>query len=208
MNETEQTAFWRGEFGDSYVGRNELTAQTMRASRAKWARILQSVPASHPRSILEVGANVGINLAALSELTAAELHGVEPNSSARAVLTKRSFMMPGHIHDALGDKLPYGDGEIDMVFTSGVLIHVAPERLEATCREMHRVAKRYVACVEYFADQPTEMVYRGHQGKLFKRDFGGYWWELFPALSLVDYGFFWRRATGLDNLTWWLFEKN
>ena len=42
---------------------------------------------------------------------------------------------------------------------------------------------------------------------LFKRDFGGHWMDLYPDLRLVGNGFFWRRSTGLDNITWWLFEK-
>jgi spore coat polysaccharide biosynthesis protein SpsF len=31
--------------------------------------------------------------------------------------------------------------------------------------------------------------------------------DRFPDLQLVDYGFFWKRATGLDDATWWLFRK-
>lgn len=35
-----------------------------------------------------------------------------------------------------------------------------------------------------------------------------FFWIFFANyLQLVDYGFFWRRATGLDNLTWWLVDK-
>lgn len=49
--------------------------------------------------------------------------------------------------------------------------------------------------------------YRGHDDRLFKRDFGGYWLDHFSDLWTVAYGFAWKRITGLDNLTWWLFEK-
>ena len=48
---------------------------------------------------------------------------------------------------------------------------------------------------------------RRRTGLLFKRDFGALWMDRFHGLRIVDYGFFWKRATGLDNLTWWLFEK-
>ena len=99
------------------------------------------------------------------------------------------------------------DGSIDLVFTSGVLIHVAPEFLEVAYREMYRVARRYLLTIEYFSAEPETKTYRGEDGLLFKRDFGSLWLDLFPPLILVDYGFFWKRATGLDNLTWWLFAK-
>ncbi len=42
---------------------------------------------------------------------------------------------------------------------------------------------------------------------LLKRDLAVFWMSQHPGLSLVDYGFFWKRASGLDNLTWWLFRK-
>jgi hypothetical protein len=94
-----------------------------------------------------------------------------------------------------------------MVFTSGVLIHIHPDHLLPSCSEMFRVAGRYIVCVEYFSDHAEGIQYRGNANVLFKRDFGGFWLDHFDQLALVDYGFFWRRVTGLDNLTWWLFEK-
>ena len=72
---------------------------------------------------------------------------------------------------------------------------------------MYRVSNRYIVCIEYFSDKPEEIEYRGQSGMLWKRDFGSFWMEQHPDLKLLDYGFFWRRATGLDNLTWWLWEK-
>ena len=58
-----------------------------------------------------------------------------------------------------------------------------------------------------FSDKPVETPYRDHSDVLFKRDFGGFWLDNFPHLRVVSYGFAWKRVTGLDNLTWWLFEK-
>ena len=71
----------------------------------------------------------------------------------------------------------------------------------------YRVTRRYIVCIEYFSDKPEEIPYRGHDGVLFKRDFGGFWIDNFPDLETRDYGFVWKRVTGLDNLTWWVFEK-
>jgi hypothetical protein len=110
--------------------------------------------------------------------------------------------------DGLGDAIPLPDKAIDMVFTSGVLIHIHPDNLLVTCAEIHRVSRRYIACIEYFSDKPEETTYRGNSDVLFKRDFGGYWADNFPDLRLLGYGFAWKRYSGLDNLTWWLFEKD
>ena len=76
----------------------------------------------------------------------------------------------------------------------------------AACHEIYRCVE-FIVCIEYFSAQPQEIVYRGVSEVLFKRDYGGFWVDQFPDLRLIDYGFLWQRATGLDNLTWWLFEK-
>ena len=195
---------WRGDFGDAYLGRNDADGV---GRTAMWERILQPLADDPPRSILEVGANIGLNLRALAGLTGARLIALEPHAGARARLIDDGVVSPGDAHDGCAAAIPLADGAVDMAFTSGVLIHIAPPDLEASCAEIHRVARRYIACAEYFSDAPEAVPYRGRDGLLFKRDFGDFWMDRFADLRLMDYGFFWRRATGLDNLTWWLFEK-
>jgi len=61
------------------------------------------------------------------------------------------------------------------------------------------------------AEKPSvvELVYRGHAGRLFKRDFAGEMLDMFPGLTLRDYGFAWHRDPGCpqDDLTWFLLER-
>jgi hypothetical protein len=112
--------------------------------------------------------------------------------------------------DALGgmaQSIALPDGAADLAFTSGVLIHIHPDHLAAAIEEIHRCAARWIVCIEYFSDKAEEIAYRGHGERLFKRDFGGLWLDRFPGLRVAAYGFAWKRVTGLDNLTWWLFEK-
>ena len=172
-----------------------------------WHRVLRPISASLPASCLEIGANVGINLRALQRLHSIEIYALEPNASAREILARDHVAPADRVLDGTAERIDLADGSIDLVFTSGVLIHVAPEFLEVAYREMYRVARRYLLTIEYFSAEPETKTYRGESGLLFKRDFGSLWLDLFPPLILVDYGFFWKRATGLDNLTWWLFAK-
>jgi len=205
--ETPQLAAWQGAFGDAYVDRNAAEPAMLHARTRMWARILEPLAAAPPASIAEVGANIGLNLRALQRLTGARLTAVEPNRKARERMVADGVVPAAQAIGGIAAAIPLPDGAVDMAFTSGVLIHIAPDDLAASCREIHRIARRYVACVEYFADAPQEIPYRGHAGLLFKRDFGSFWLKGFPDLALVDYGFFWKPATGLDNLTWWLFRK-
>lgn len=205
--DSDQLALWRGSFGDAYADRNQLSPELMRGRIGMWSEILGRIPSARPASILEVGANIGNNLRVLGLLTEAQMWAVEPSDTARARLVADGVVPAERALDGAAEKLPLGDGAVDLALTCGVLIHVHPDRLEAACREIHRVARRYIVCAEYFSVHPEAIDYRGHQGYLFKRDFGGLWLDLFPDLETLGYGFSWKRLTGNDNLTWWLFRK-
>ena len=198
---------WKGKFGDDYLMRNRATEETVGNAARAFTEILSHVNDSPPASILEVGANIGINLRALAGITDAELFAVEPNASAHEQLVADKVVPQDRLFDAVATKLPLEDGAVDLAFTSGVLIHVLPEDLETAYGEIHRVAARYVLSIEYFSPRPVSISYRGHDGLLFKCDFGGLWLDLFPGLNPVANGFFWSRTTGLDDLNWWLFRK-
>jgi pseudaminic acid biosynthesis-associated methylase len=205
---TKQESLWRGEFGDAYNIRNAVTDQRLAALTTNWARILNASIGAPPRSILEVGANIGLNLRALRRLTDAEFFALEPNAEAREVLVRDGVVPPERALDGIASSIGLPDAGVELAFTSGVLIHIHPRDLAASCREIHRVTRRYLVCIEYFSDKEEEIPYREHREALFKRDFGGFYLDLFPDLRVLDYGFAWKRLTGLDNLTWWLFEKD
>jgi pseudaminic acid biosynthesis-associated methylase len=207
MTDSHQLAHWRGDFGNAYVDRNPADEDRLRASTAMWSKILGVMAGDPPQSILEIGANVGANLLALGRLTGATLHGLEPNEKAREALISRKVLPADKVHAGAGQAIPLPDSSVDMAFTCGVMIHIAPSDLTAVMAEMHRVSRKYLVCIEYFADQPEEKTYRGHAGLLFKRDFGGEWLDRHPDLVTVDYGFNWKRIMGLDNTTWWVFRK-
>jgi spore coat polysaccharide biosynthesis protein SpsF len=204
---TRQVEFWRGDFGDGYTDRNLATREQLASRIAMWSDILKPTTGAPPASILEVGANLGINLRALRALTGARFYAAEPNERARATLIRDGVAEERDTRASLAQSIDFPDRIADLVFTSGVLIHIHPDHLLTAMREIHRCAARYVGCIEYFSDKPEEIPYRGHTGLLFKRDFGGYWLDNFADLQVLATGFAWKRTTGLDNLTWWLFEK-
>ena len=203
----EQLASWTGAFGDAYIERNAATRRTLGLALKKWSNILLQFRDVKLNSILEVGSNIGLNLRALKLLTEAELYAVEPNKKAVEVLVADNVLPASHVLLADACNIPHKNDSFDLVFTSGVLIHISPENLSVAYREIHRVSSRFILSIEYFSEHPAEIPYRGHSNLLFKRDFGLLWKETFPELAIRGSGFFWRPETGLDNLTWWLFEK-
>ncbi len=204
----KQEQLWRTEFGDAYVDRNVVSDAHLANLTRNWTRVLESTQGRAPKTIFEGGANIGLNLRALRRLTDARFIALEPNAKARQRLVDDKIVEPGDVMDGLLNKIPLPDASVDLSFTSGVLIHVPPKDLLPSISEIVRVSRRYVVCIEYFSDKPEEIPYRGQTEALFKRDFGSFYLESFPQLRVLDYGFAWKAMTGLDNLTWQLFEKD
>jgi pseudaminic acid biosynthesis-associated methylase len=204
---SQVSRFWASDFGNEYTARNAATEYAVHTRVRGLAAIWDSMRGDLPASVLECGCNVGLNLRALRRFTGADLYAVEPNAKARSVVVADSVLPPERIHNATVERLPFPDGAMDLVFTAGVLIHVPPEHLSRACREVHRVAHKYVMALEYFSKEPETIAYRGHDNLLFKRDFGGFYLDHFSDLIPVAEGFLWQRTTGYDDVTWWLFRK-
>lgn len=199
---TEQEKFWAGDFGDEYTRRNRGEA-VVAANTVFFARILSRLP--RLASVVELGANIGMNLVALRRLLPeARLAAVEINESAARELRR----IEG-VEVTVGSLFDFAPASpADLAFIKGVLIHIAPERLPDAYAALYRSSARFVCLAEYYNPSPVEVPYRGHAGKLFKRDFAGEMLDRYPDLHLVDYGFVWRRDVfAQDDLTWFLLEK-
>jgi pseudaminic acid biosynthesis-associated methylase len=83
-------------------------------------------------------------------------------------------------------KIPFRDTSFDLVFTSGLLIHIAPQDLPVAMNEIHRCAKDWIWGLEYYAPEMTEVLYRGHSGLLWKTDYARLYMESFHDLELVS----------------------
>ena len=200
---TEQETFWSGEFGDEYILRNQ--SPVLEASNTMaFAHMLRRTQGVN--SILELGANVGMNMRAIRHLMpSVSLSGVEINETACNQL-KKIQGVNAHHSDIAGFT---SATHYDLVFTKGVLIHIQPEQLPAVYRNMIALSKRWVMICEYYNPAPVAIPYRGHSNKLFKRDFCGEMMDSDPSLSLVDYGFLYHRdqLAPQDDMTWFLLEK-
>ena len=200
---TEQERFWQGEFGDQYVDRNEGELPVAWAV-AFFVQALRS--AGRLDSVLELGTNRGLNLQALAQLfPRAQLHGVELNAKACEIAQSLNVatVWQGSLFD-----YPVSQN-VDLSFTKGVLIHLPPELLPQAYAKLYEASSRYVLIAEYYNPAPVEIGYRGHSGKLFKRDFAGEMLDLYADLQLVDYGFVYHRDANFpaDDLNWFLLEK-
>ena len=201
MHTTEQERFWAGEFGTEYLARNAGEA-LIAANTALFARILAHT--HRVESVLELGANIGLNLMALRALLPdARLEGVEINKTAFDVLTKIPRV---HAHHA--SLFGFRCDPVDFAFTKGVLIHIDPQKIDEAYDVLYNTSRRYLCVAEYYNPTPIEIPYRGHGERLFKRDWCADLSQRFRDLRLIDYGFVYHGDTfALDDITWFLMEK-
>jgi spore coat polysaccharide biosynthesis protein SpsF len=198
---TQQEKFWLENFGNQYIDRNGKSKN----------RILQIGNALKKNKVkiasaLELGCNVGYNLDALKKIyNKIDLNGVEINLKAYKKVKKK--------YNCYNESILNFDTSLkyDLVFTSGVLIHVNPKYLNKVYEKIYNFSKKYIYIQEYFNPVPIEVKYRGHKGKLFKRDFAKEIKFKYKNLKIIDYGFFWKEDPifkgNCDNSNWFLFKK-
>jgi len=190
LPDTEQIRTWNGDFGREYTDRNTFTpAQLDELYQRNYGitrsainrRFLESIP--RDARILEVGCNVGNQLLILQSMGFTNLYGIETQDYA---LQRAQGRLPAAVlRQASALAIPYAGRFFDLVFTSGVLIHIAPADLPLALGEIRRCAKHWIWGFEYYAPQMTEVAYRGHGALLWKTDYARLYAEQFPELELV-----------------------
>ena len=204
MNRSSQESFWAGSFGDDYSLRNKEEG-IIASNIALFSRILART--NKVNSIIEFGANIGLNLIAINKLLPkADLTAVEINESACKSLEDLGFVKV-YCQSIFEFEV---DQKRDFTFSKGVLIHINPSLLKKAYEILYHASKRYICICEYYNPTPLEVTYRGYEGKLFKRDFSGEMMGIFQDLKLIDYGFVYHRDPCFpqDDITWFLMEKD
>lgn len=193
--------FWAGDFGDEYINRNN----SERLAKSNWCMFSDALhkTGGDINNMIELGANIGLNIEAIKR--------IYPHIKAAAVeINEKAFTQLLKIADVAYNCNLFDSriqGQYDLAFTKGVLIHIHPDDLQAAYKRLFDLSNRYVLVCEYYDPKPCEIEYRGEKGKLWKRDFAGEMMNKYP-LKLVDYGFVYHRDKyPLDDITWFLMEK-
>jgi spore coat polysaccharide biosynthesis protein SpsF len=201
---TEQEAFWAGAFGDEYINRNK-SEEYLASNLNFFSKAFNQI--GRPNSLIEFGANVGMNLRAIKMLfPKIDLFGIEINKTASEELATylgKDNFFNGSIFDYQPNK------KFDVSLIKGVLIHINPDMLDEVYSKLYKSSNKYILICEYYNPSPVAINYRGHNDRLFKRDFAGEMLEKFSDLKLVDYGFCYKRDKSFpqDDITWFLLEK-
>ncbi len=190
MKETEQIRIWKSRFGKDYTLRNPLNRKEMdklylQNYNLTRTKLNEEFVGNLDRSfkILEVGTNVGTQLTFLQKMGFAHLYGIEVNREAINIsrsVTKNMDIVLGSALD-----IPFKDNYFDLVFTSGLLIHISPSDIKKVMKEIYRCTKKYIWGLEYYSDSYTEIEYREKENMLWKANFPKLYLNLFSNLKLV-----------------------
>lgn len=201
---TEQEKFWAEEFGNEYTVRNnreEYLTSDINFFTKVFSRI------GKPISLIEFGANIGLNLKAVKILfPTTDLFGIEINKSAAEELSKvigKENIFNGSIFDYEPSRT------YETALIKGVLIHINPDMLDKVYEKLYQASSKYIIINEYYNPTPVSVQYRGHSERLYKRDFAGEMLDKYSDLKLIDYGFCYKRdrAFPVDDGTWFILEK-
>lgn len=187
---TVQVSRWSGEFGRAYTERNllspaqvdELYARNYGHTRSDLnQRFLMSLP--HSARILEIGCNAGNQLALLRDMGFHNLCGIEVQDYALEFARSR---LPGlDLRQGTAFDTGFSSGGFDLVFTSGVLIHISPDDLPRAMKEIYRCSSEYIWGFEYFSPSTQEVSYRGNNDLLWKADYPNLYLQMFDDLEII-----------------------
>ncbi|QHT68817.1 methyltransferase domain-containing protein [Rhodocytophaga rosea] len=190
MTANKQIDFWKGEFGQEYTLRNSRSQQEWDQFHLDtWGitkiDMYQKFIGDLPKDarILEVGSNTGMQLAGLRRMGFTQLYGIEIQPDA--VELSKQYTHHTNIIVGSGLDIPFKDNYFDLVFTSGVLIHISPDNLPIVMKEMVRCSRRYILGFEYYAAYVQSINYRGNEGFLWKADYAGLFRKTEPTLKEV-----------------------
>jgi spore coat polysaccharide biosynthesis protein SpsF len=201
---TAQEEFWAAEFGSEYIKRND-SSELLASNLNFFSNAMKRM--DKISSCIEFGANIGMNLKALKLLhPAISLNAIEINKTAADHLGKvigETNVFNGSIFDYPVSK------QFDMALIKGVLIHINPDMLSTVYEKLYSASCKYILMCEYYNPFPVTINYRGHEDRLFKRDFAGEMLEKYSDVKLIDYGFSYKRDAVFpqDDITWFLMEK-
>lgn len=149
-----------------------------------------------PKNILEVGCGFGRNLKFLIDrgVASKKLTGVD--FSKNLLGKAKVFLKNDKIILKLADakNLPFKEGEFDLVFTHGLLMHVPPKQVKRALGEIVRVSKKWLILIEETREKPGKINYF-----TFIHDYEGLIKEF--GLKIVE------ETHDVLNLVWYLLKK-
>ncbi|PIU41827.1 MAG: methyltransferase type 11 [Candidatus Omnitrophica bacterium CG07_land_8_20_14_0_80_42_15] len=208
---TVQLKKWKNKVGKEYTDRNSISLNDLEKlyksnfgiTRTELNKLFLGRMGRAIR-ILEVGCNIGNQLLCLQKMGFKNLYGIEPQDYAVEISKKRTKgvnIIKGDVFD-----MPFKDNYFDLIFTSGVLIHISRKHITKAIKEIYRCSRKYIWGYEYYSKKRREIPFRGKRNFLWKANFIEIYTDIFPDLKLIKVKYL--KYLKNDNMdTMFLFKK-
>jgi len=188
---TPEMKCWMGKFGAEYTDRNTLSLDELDKfylknygiSRTALNKEFLKDTLVKSSRVLEIGSNIANQLLMLQRMGFNNLYRIELQSYAVELSKQRTNKINLIQGSALN--IPFKDAFFDLVFTSGLLIHINPKNIKEALKEIYRCTKNYIWGFEYWSDDYSAVTYRGNKELLWKTDFAKLYLETFDDLVIV-----------------------
>lgn len=200
-NSNHQLNYWKNN--QAYINRNKKFDDKLGSK--VWYDLLKNKKIN---TILECGANIGRNLKQINlAFPNKKLSFIEINKKAYEICLSNKNISSS-FNESI-EKCKINSNEYDLVFTSGVLIHINKKNLNKVINNITKWTKKYIIIMEYFSTNDITKKYRNKENLLFLRDYGDKFLKK-KKVRLVDCGFLYSKIykkAGFDDITYWVFEK-
>ncbi len=167
---------WNGNFGRQYWERHPTTVEGFDELRnEQWGETQSAVMRRYLADlerdvdVLEVGCGVGIHLEILQRLGFENVNGIDFHRDALERIRRDRTSIP--VVEASATKLPFRDGQFDLVFTNELLVTVPPTDVDQVISEIVRCSSGLIWGLEFYAEEYTEIEWRGEDQMLWKTNF-------------------------------------
>lgn len=196
-----QQKYWKNNL--AYIKRNKNFDDKLGGK--VWYSLLKD---KNIDTILECGSNIGRNLKQINKsFPNKKLSFIEINKKAyQACLLNKNIV--SSFNESI-ENCKINSNEFDLVFTSGVLIHIDKKNLNKVINNIIKWTKKYIIIMEYFSTNDITKKYRNKNNLLFLRDYGDKFLKK-KRVKLIDCGFLYSKIykkAGFDDITYWVFKK-
>jgi ubiquinone/menaquinone biosynthesis C-methylase UbiE len=190
LRDTNPQKFWK----ERKITDKDLESMEEDYMHSHRLKLLEIVRHLKPKSVLEVGCGIGLNLRHIKdELPNTTLTGIDINKRLiiEAVRKLRGAqLVVGDIKD-----LPFKDNSSDLVISDATLIYINKDEIKNVIKEMKRVAKKNIVLVEFQDEKESLINYKWKRdySKYFKtttfhkiRLWGDKLWDKYGSIIIAD----------------------
>ena len=190
---SKQQNKWASDLGDAYTHRNPQTIEEMDnvhfdkkgVTRTAFTQSFFMGFNLEIYNVLEIGCNVGFVLHMLHKFGYKNLYGIDINQHALDIAKEKAIGKDIYVIKGSAFDIPFKDSFFNLVLSNGLLVHIAPNDIDAVMDEMYRCSRKYIWGYEYYSERYEEIAWKYGSNLVWKADFARLFMDRYSDLILL-----------------------